>query len=97
MNSFGFGGVNAHVILQSHHTGKTKNQGHIQVPPIPPLMISARSAGALQQLAADYAGFLESRTTGDYYNIAYSAAFTVTGTDTGQPSSAPPWKKSKPG
>jgi phthiocerol/phenolphthiocerol synthesis type-I polyketide synthase C len=81
VNSFGFGGANAHVILQSFHSENKKNPVHITKNPeriqetVPPLVISARSAGGLQQLAAEYAGFLDSVNTGEYYHIAYSTAF----------------------
>lgn len=72
VNSFGFGGVNAHVILRtvpppSIHDGR---DAALQ----PPLLLSARSDTALRDLAAAYADHIDS--AGDaYYDIAYNAAF----------------------
>ena len=71
VNSFGFGGANAHVILQNHDMqGTVSHPGGL----MPPLILSAKSADALKDLAADYALFLQDQKEENYYNIAYSAA-----------------------
>ncbi|MBM7845190.1 type I polyketide synthase [Herpetosiphon giganteus] len=73
VNSFGFGGTNAHVLLEE---APIKN--HVAIPastetPIAILPISARSADALQALAARYCDFLE-YTSESFQDILYSAA-----------------------
>ncbi|MCP3669547.1 MAG: type I polyketide synthase [Gammaproteobacteria bacterium] len=72
INSFGFGGANAHVILQSYDTDKEER------PPqntIPPLIMSAKSSEGLKDVANNYSTLLQHRKHDDYYNIAYSAAY----------------------
>lgn len=75
VNSFGFGGANAHVLLQ----------GYVSLPDpiaasgsssLPPLVLSARSDQALRDLAGRYAELLEASPGGQsYYDIAYAAAY----------------------
>ena len=73
VNSFGFGGVNAHVLLQSPPTAKPRQ--HPAVTAVPPLFLSARSDESLRALALAYAGHLEKADAAPYYDIAYTAAF----------------------
>lgn len=72
VNSFGFGGANAHVILQA------PVEQPPQLPPDPPssipLLLSARDQGALPGLAAAYADLLRSHPE-DFAKIAYNAVF----------------------
>ena len=73
VNSFGFGGANAHVVLESF----------AEPPPAPtpgaplaaPLVLSARSEDALKALAQRYADWLRTREELPLYDVAYSAAF----------------------
>lgn len=78
INSFGFGGSNAHAILESYQPKKTVAQddtlGCVQ-DAAPPLFISAHSVAALRQLAGRYATQLESISSHDYYALAYNAAY----------------------
>jgi acyl transferase domain-containing protein/aryl carrier-like protein len=74
VNSFGFGGTNAHVVLQEAppspspvaRTGDTEERRSYLLP------LSARSAEALQDLARSYRDFLL-QNTAHLYDIAYSA------------------------
>lgn len=72
VNSFGFGGVNAHVIVQS--VPEAAPQASIDPPCLPPLLLSARSDSALRDLAAAHARQMAT-TESAYYDAAYTAAF----------------------
>lgn len=82
VNSFGFGGTNAHVVLSdleapavapNTDTYQTKTQNeeperaHL-------LLLSARSSEALRSLAQAYQDFLRDEATDDLSDICYSAA-----------------------
>jgi len=81
INSFGFGGANAHVILQSHCSAVGKRR--LTVPPRQslPLLLSAKDASALKQSALALADFLEKQTDdadfARFYDIAHSAFFAA--------------------
>lgn len=73
INSFGFGGANAHVILQSPPPSAAQAA---QAPAgIPPLVLSARSPEALRAVAGAYAQLLRDRPDEGLYDLAFSAAF----------------------
>lgn len=72
VNSFGFGGVNAHVLLQAAPTAMASRPA---THAMPPLLLSARSDAALRALAEAYAEQLDKAGDEAYYDIAYSAAF----------------------
>jgi len=78
VNSFGFGGANAHVILESPAAKVTPLQPR---PPKPqpgaelPLVVSGKSEPALKAAARDYATFLRQHQSVPLYDIAYSATF----------------------
>ncbi len=74
VNSFGFGGTNAHVLLQGRAT-LTEKCNKMPGGELPPLILSARTEPALRLLAGRYAEMLESSGAPDYYDVAYAAAF----------------------
>lgn len=72
VNSFGFGGANAHVLLREYRHDERK----AYAPEVlPPLFLSARSDVALQTLASRYAERLKNSLPTDYYDIAHAAAY----------------------
>jgi len=71
VNSFGFGGANAHVLLQEYRPRKQVRRQVEAVPP--PLFLSARTPQALRDLAGRYAETLRQEPTA-HYDIAYGAA-----------------------
>ncbi|MBC7804060.1 MAG: SDR family NAD(P)-dependent oxidoreductase [Candidatus Parcubacteria bacterium] len=90
INSFGFGGANAHVILESAPRPSAKAAaraagagGLAETAPArleerernAPLFVSARSPSALKAAALRHAEWIREREDLPYYDIAYSAAF----------------------
>jgi len=76
VNSFGFGGANAHVLLQRYASKPTKERRRKKKDAgLPPVFLSARSGDALRAQAAKYAAVFESASDREFYDIAYSAAF----------------------
>ncbi|BBU69675.1 type I polyketide synthase [Fluviibacter phosphoraccumulans] len=76
VNSFGFGGANAHVILQSADVPQIKAASADVANPLPPLFLSARSDNALNELVTAYADLLTQHKHLNVYDIAYSAVTT---------------------
>ena len=76
VNSFGFGGANAHVILQSGDAPEIQAASTDVANQLPPLFLSARSDSALNDLAAAYADLLTQNERQSVYDIAYSAVTT---------------------
>lgn len=74
INSFGFGGANAHVILESHHQPKSKPPRHHEATPLP-VILSAKTSGALKAVAREFAAFLDTQPQFTLYDIAYTAAY----------------------
>mgnify|MGYP005846405735 CR=1 FL=1 len=70
VNSFGFGGANGHVLLEEAPLGKPG--ARVKSTLTPPLILSARSTGALRELAGRYRTLIEKE--GDYYSVAYAAS-----------------------
>ncbi len=78
VNSFGFGGANAHVILESPATQNVAQlPKHLKLHEgaLFPLVISAKSNAGLKTLAKSFASFLRSPKNASFYNTAYAAAF----------------------
>jgi acyl transferase domain-containing protein/NADP-dependent 3-hydroxy acid dehydrogenase YdfG/acyl carrier protein len=73
VNSFGFGGANAHVLLQEH-LGAPQPAHADGARAAPPLFLSARTDAALRELAGRYAQLLEATPTEGFYDIAHAAA-----------------------
>ena len=79
VNGFGFGGTNAHIILESPASKITairpkhaKNLTPIRIP----LFISGKSDAALKDVAKQYAALLSKGDVVDLYDIAYHTAFS---------------------
>lgn len=72
VNSFGFGGANAHVILRSAAPVSARTQ---PVTDGAPLQLSARSPEALRELAGEYAAWLRAHPDVPLYDVAYNAMF----------------------
>ena len=74
INSFGFGGANAHVVLRSDDA-RPQREGSQSPDARVPLVLSARSPAALRAVAARYLDHLRAHPEQDFYDLAYSAAF----------------------
>ncbi|CAG0896286.1 unnamed protein product [Cyprideis torosa] len=75
VNSFGFGGANAHVLVERYE--RTDVDAGADEPAasgsLPPLLLSAHTEPALAELAGRYAERLAQATPEDFYDIAWSA------------------------
>ncbi|MFG6177349.1 type I polyketide synthase [Halomonas sp. THAF12] len=70
INSFGFGGANAHVILESPPEAAPAPAPSVDA--ALPLRLSAKSAPALKAMAGRLAEWLREREDDDFYDIAYT-------------------------
>lgn len=76
VNSFGFGGSNAHVVLESHQPGTSSGTGVGSSPDVPlPFLLSARSSEALKASARDLSEYLRVHPGMALYDIAYQSLF----------------------
>ncbi len=82
VNSFGFGGANAHVVLESHEPSvaisRTSRPKKIPATPavaILPLLVSARNPNGLKQLASELSQFLSENPGMPVYDLAYTCIF----------------------
>ena len=74
VNSFGFGGANAHVILESPAPAK-KAAAQPAAPTVLPVMVSAKDEAGLKQAAHELAQQLLSQPKTALYDLAYSSLF----------------------
>jgi len=77
INSFGFGGANAHVVLQGYEqkNGKTKTVTEKKKanPDRPEIFtLSARNSNALKEYAKNYIDYLENNPDASLYDICYT-------------------------
>ncbi len=76
VNSFGFGGANAHVILEGDRVREDRPvRPSAPSGPLPSLPLSARSENALRALAGAVAQHLEGTGPAGYRDAAWTAAF----------------------
>jgi acyl transferase domain-containing protein/NADPH:quinone reductase-like Zn-dependent oxidoreductase/acyl carrier protein len=77
INSFGFGGANAHAILQTPPNAADRGEPHdgtlSSIVPLP-VVVSGRDAQALRQAARDMADALRAEPSRSVYDVAYHAA-----------------------
>lgn len=75
INSFGFGGANAHVLIESYKPHLDSSLTHTQAlaPQLPPLFLSARGEPALKALATQYVDLLADESI-SYQDLAWSLA-----------------------
>lgn len=72
INSFGFGGANAHVILQSSEPdGRQTESPQLQVP----LLLSAKDNQGLRETAKRFARYLSTHPETNLYDVAYQTLF----------------------
>lgn len=79
VNSFGFGGTNAHITLLEHKPVRPARKPQAKAPAVlPPLLLSAGSESALKDLAERYAARLDAESTlvepANAYTMARAAA-----------------------
>ena len=79
VNSFGFGGANAHVVLQSAPEPGNAHAGKVRVDDsrhaVAPLLLSGRDNDAVVEAAARMADHLDTIDSDRYYDVAFTAAF----------------------
>lgn len=71
VNSFGFGGANAHVVVQSYSKPVTSSAS-LPTEIFPPLVLSAKTETALQAQAQQYADWLNTVSEVAYVDVAWS-------------------------
>ncbi|MBO9357394.1 SDR family NAD(P)-dependent oxidoreductase [Bordetella petrii] len=74
VNSFGFGGANAHVILQSPPVTGDDQADKLANAAAVPVMVSGKTPEALKAAARDLARVLRGQSTRALYDVAYHAA-----------------------
>lgn len=79
VNSFGFGGANAHVIVESPEVetsnSKPPRKSAEAKAPAVPLLFSGKSTAALKANARQYAGLLSEAPECSAYDVAFASAF----------------------
>lgn len=74
VNSFGFGGSNAHVILQSHDQPAPTTAPDPTITRLP-VILSAKDERSLKATATDFAALLDQEPPPSLYHAAYNALF----------------------
>lgn len=86
VNSFGFGGANAHVVLAQAPPTQDQDQEHgvevgrVRGPAVPaqpgrlPVVVSARTPQALTEAAGQWADQLEKTSPDDFYDLAFTSS-----------------------
>lgn len=75
VNSFGFGGANAHVLLKEFVPQDSKADTSSTMESLPPLFLSARTEAALRATAERYVELLKGKSPQEFYDIAHAAAY----------------------
>jgi acyl transferase domain-containing protein/NADPH:quinone reductase-like Zn-dependent oxidoreductase/NADP-dependent 3-hydroxy acid dehydrogenase YdfG/acyl carrier protein len=74
INSFGFGGANAHVILESYANPENKRPALPKAHTLP-IVVSARDTVALRVAAGELGEFIAAQPQSSLYDIAYQSVF----------------------
>ena len=74
VNSFGFGGANAHVILESHEQPESKTPKQLKAALLP-IVLFAKDKVALKAAAREFSAFLGEQPQSELYDIAHNAVF----------------------
>ncbi len=74
INSFGFGGANAHVILESYSSPDNRRPALPRAHTLP-IIVSARDAAALRVAAGELGDFIAAQPQSALYDIAYQSVF----------------------
>lgn len=75
INSFGYGGTNAHVVLESAPVVEASSASDEPAGPLRLIPLSASSEDALRDLAGKYAFLLGQPLAGTFADLAYTTAF----------------------
>lgn len=75
VNSFGFGGANAHVILESHAEPNRPTLSKLHRGAQLPVVVSAKDATALRSAAREMAAFVRELPEASFYDAAHSTVF----------------------